>query len=70
MRAQRWSFSVLLLMALAAVIVRPQEKGGQEEFGPYEPVPNWPQPCQPRVALATSASQASAEKTPPPASQR
>ena len=21
-----------------------QEKGGQEEFGPYEPVPNWPQP--------------------------
>ena len=44
MRARRWSFSVLLLMALAAVIVRPQEKGGQEEFGPYEPVPNWPQP--------------------------
>src|SRR5437762_469545 len=21
-----------------------QEKGGQEEFGPYEPVANWPQP--------------------------
>ena len=21
-----------------------QPKGGQEEFGPYEPVPNWPQP--------------------------
>ena len=21
-----------------------QERGGQEEFGPYEPVPNWPQP--------------------------
>ena len=20
------------------------ERGGQEEFGPYEPVPNWPQP--------------------------
>ena len=23
---------------------RVQERGGQEEFGPYEPVPNWPQP--------------------------
>jgi hypothetical protein len=22
----------------------PQEKGGQDEFGPYEPVANWPQP--------------------------
>ncbi len=27
-----------------AAAAAPQEKGGQEEFGPYEPVPNWPQP--------------------------
>ena len=35
--------------ATAAAARRPrrraaQERGGQEEFGPYEPVPNWPQP--------------------------
>jgi hypothetical protein len=26
--------------------VSSQEKGGQEEFGPYEPVANWPQPLE------------------------
>ena len=24
----------------------PQEKGGQDEFGPYEVVPNWPLPLE------------------------
>jgi hypothetical protein len=26
-----------------------RERGGQEEFGPYEPVPNWPQPLADRA---------------------
>jgi sugar lactone lactonase YvrE len=30
--------------AAQAVAAASQEKGGQEEFGPYEPVENWPQP--------------------------
>jgi hypothetical protein len=30
--------------ASAAPSAAPQEKGGQDEFGPYEPVANWPQP--------------------------
>jgi sugar lactone lactonase YvrE len=29
---------------LSANATPPQEKGGEEEFGPYEPVENWPQP--------------------------
>src|SRR5207249_4809195 len=28
----------------AVAAVAAQEKGGQEEFGPYDLVPNWPQP--------------------------
>ena len=28
----------------APAVTAAQDKGGQEEFGPYEPVPNWPQP--------------------------
>ena len=28
----------------SAASAAPQEKGGQEEFGPYELVPNWPKP--------------------------
>jgi sugar lactone lactonase YvrE len=38
--------SVLLLFAFTVFTPAAieQEKGGQEEFGPYEPVPNWPQP--------------------------
>ena len=28
----------------AAAAATPQERGGQDEFGPYEPVANWPQP--------------------------
>ena len=30
----------------AASTAAPQERGGQDEFGPYEPVANWPQPLQ------------------------
>ena len=30
--------------AAAAAPAAPQEVGGQDEFGPYEPVANWPQP--------------------------
>jgi len=30
--------------AATAAQAAPQERGGQEEFGPYEPVANWPQP--------------------------
>src|SRR5262245_42025648 len=30
----------------ASTATPPQEKGGQEEFGPYELVENWPQPLQ------------------------
>ncbi len=30
--------------ATAAAPAIPAEKGGQEEFGPYEFVANWPQP--------------------------
>ena len=29
---------------LSAEATPPQEKGGEEEFGPYEPVENWPLP--------------------------
>ena len=30
--------------SLTSEATLPQEKGGEEEFGPYEPVGNWPQP--------------------------
>ena len=38
----------LIVLVLAAIAVDArgdhQDKGGQEEFGPYDVVPNWPQP--------------------------
>ena len=47
------SFTAVLAAALIASAVFTgraapalQEKGGQEEFGPYELVENWPQPLQ------------------------
>ena len=44
MRRPRSPFiAVFAVFALAAAAAT-QEKGGQEEFGPYEVVPNWPQP--------------------------
>ena len=50
MRARIWSFAALLAIGLVGAgfvgraAMAPQEKGGQEEFGPYELVENWPQP--------------------------
>ena len=45
MRVHIGSLTILLAMGvLAAAPLAPQEKGGQEEFGPYELVENWPQP--------------------------
>jgi streptogramin lyase len=46
MRARGWIVTafvaaVVLLVSVPAFV---QERGGQEEFGPYEPVANWPQP--------------------------
>ena len=44
MRAPTWMLTVLLaVVSLAFSATLAQEKGGQEEFGPYEPVENWPQ---------------------------
>jgi hypothetical protein len=46
-RAERWLLSVLAVL-VGVVLLTPsvlvQERGGQEEFGPYEPVANWPKP--------------------------
>ncbi len=45
MRLPKWLLIVLLVFVLpVAAVTSLQEKGGQEEFGPYELVPNWPQP--------------------------
>jgi hypothetical protein len=43
MRARHWvlAFALIALLAPSALM---QERGGQEEFGPYELVDNWPQP--------------------------
>jgi sugar lactone lactonase YvrE len=43
MRIHRWKFWSLMLVVLAACAVA-QQKGGEDETGPYEVVPNWPQP--------------------------
>ena len=44
MRARRWLLTTVLAVMWLAPAAFMQEKGGQEEFGPYEPVENWPQP--------------------------
>ncbi len=44
MRRRTWLPTLLAIVLLAVVAVPTQEKGGQEEFGPYEPVENWPKP--------------------------
>ena len=45
MRALKFSLVMLFaLVVLTPAAIEQQERGGQEEFGPYEPVPNWPQP--------------------------
>jgi hypothetical protein len=44
MRLRSWLFTIVAMTAILAASVLSQERGGQEEFGPYEPVANWPQP--------------------------
>ena len=44
MRRLYWLLTIVLAVLVLAPTAMSQEKGGQEEFGPYEPVPNWPQP--------------------------
>jgi sugar lactone lactonase YvrE len=43
MRARNWLLVVAFVIAVSPAVFM-QEKGGEEEFGPYEPVANWPQP--------------------------
>lgn len=43
MKFPKWTLGVALVVGLAPAIVA-QEKGGNDETGPYEVVPNWPQP--------------------------
>jgi len=44
MRALRWSLTLIFATVSLTPVALTQDKGGQEEFGHYEPVPNWPQP--------------------------
>ncbi len=45
MHGRTWAYmSLAAIVAAGAVVGLAQERGGQEEFGPYEPVQNWPQP--------------------------
>jgi len=47
MRAVRWFLAVLALLVVTVLLAPSalvQERGGQEEFGPYEPVADWPKP--------------------------
>src|SRR6187549_899419 len=51
MRTRHWLLMLLCLVLAPsltstrdAAAPAPQERGGQDEFGPYEPVANWPQP--------------------------
>ena len=44
MRPLDWSLTIVIALLFLAPTAMSQEKGGQEEFGPYEPVANWPQP--------------------------
>jgi DNA-binding beta-propeller fold protein YncE len=44
MHARRWLVSALLTVVTLAPTAFLQEKGGEEETGPYEVVANWPQP--------------------------
>jgi len=43
MRIRHWSLWLLTFTVLAACAVTTARKGGEEESGPYEVVPNWPQ---------------------------
>ena len=41
---RRWVRCSLAALSLVPSSALMQEKGGEDEFGPYEVVPNWPQP--------------------------
>ena len=43
MRIKKWGLLLILVAGVAIGAAAPQ-KGGEEETGPYEVVPNWPQP--------------------------
>jgi hypothetical protein len=43
MRLRHWVLAIALMAFLSPAALM-QERGGQEEFGPYELVDNWPQP--------------------------
>lgn len=43
MALKKWAVLPVVVLALTAASVA-QEKGGNDETGPYEAVPNWPQP--------------------------
>jgi hypothetical protein len=44
MHVRHWWLAMLAVVVLMTPLAFLQEKGGQEEFGPYEPVENWPKP--------------------------
>ena len=47
MRIRNWGLIILaamVLLASSAFTQATQQRGGQETFGPYEPVPDWPRP--------------------------
>ena len=44
MRRRNWCPTILMTMVLLAPSAFTQQRGGQEAFGPYEPVPDWPRP--------------------------
>jgi hypothetical protein len=44
MRARNWVLTVLLGVTLLTPAAFTQERGMQEEFGPYEPATDWPKP--------------------------
>ena len=55
MRALRRPLAILVAVGVsAAAVAALQEKGGQEEFGPYELVENWPQPPTPTSSRRAS----------------
>jgi sugar lactone lactonase YvrE len=51
MKLSRWVFAVFLLgsavVGAYAADSRPQQKGGTDDFGPYQPVPGWFKPLRP-----------------------
>jgi hypothetical protein len=44
MRARNWLVMFFIAIVLVAPVAYMQERGMQEEYGPYDPVANWPKP--------------------------